>query len=91
MNLKSRSKATPFQVGNVRQWLENANGAIVDEEVAFLNEEEDLVPVASTPKAPLRQLIDRFSILNFLRLPPCIRERKVRQQSKSAVTDILTN
>lgn len=91
MNLKSRSKATPFQVGNVRQWLKNANGAIVDEEVAFLNEEDDLVPVASTPKAPLRQLIDRFSILNFLRLPPCIRERKVRQQSKSAVTDILTN
>ena len=92
MNLKSRSKATPFQVGNVRQWLQNANGPIVDEEVAYLNEEDDLVPVAaSTPKAPLRQLIDRFSVLNFLRLPPCIRERRVRQRFKPTVTDIIAN
>ena len=91
MDLKSRSKATPFQVGNVRQWLQNANDPILDEEVAFLNEEDDIVPVASTPKAPIRQLIDRFSILNFLRLPPCFRERKVRQQCKPKVTDTLAN
>ena len=79
MDLKSRPKATPFQIENVRQWLANANHPIRDEEVAYLNEEDDLVPVASTPKAPLRQLVDRFSILNFLRLLPCIRERKVWQ------------
>ena len=91
MDLKSRSKATPFQVGNVRQWLQNANDPILDEEVAFLNEEDDIVPVASTPKAPIRQLIDRFSILNFLRLPPCFRERKVRQQCKPTVTNTLAN
>ena len=91
MNLKSRSKATPFQVGNVRQWLQNANDPILDAEVAYLQEEDDLVPVASTPKAPLRQLIDRFSVLNFLRLPPCIRERKVSQQFKPPVTDTIAN
>ena len=91
MDLKSRSKATPFQVGNVRQWLQNANDPILDEEVAYLTEEDDLVPVASKPKAPLRQLIDRFAILNFLRLPPCIRERKVRQQFKPTVTYIQAN
>ena len=91
MDLKSRPKATPFQVGNVRQWLENANHPILDEEVAYLKEEDDLVAGASTPKAPLRQLIDRFSILNFLRLPPCIRERKVRQHFKSTITDVPAN
>lgn len=87
MDLKSRSKATPFQVGNVRQWLQNANDPILDEEVAYLNEEDDLVPVASTPKAPLRQLIDRFSALNFLRLPPCIRERKRNERLYNADED----
>ncbi len=96
MDLKSRSKATPFQMGNVRRRLEYANQPILDEEVAYLEEVDDLVPVVSTSKAPLRQLIDWFSILNFLRLPPCFRERKVRQrkvrqQCKSTVTDILAN
>ena len=91
MNLKSRSTATPFQVGNVRQWLRNANDPILDEEVAYLREEDDLVPIASTPQIPLKQLIDRFSILNLLRLPPCIRERKVRQQINSTITDTITN
>ncbi len=92
MDLKSRPKAAPFQVGNVRQWLKNANGAILDEEVAYLDEEDDLVPVAaSIPKAPLRQLIDRYSVLDFLRLPSCVRERRVRQQFQPTITDIIAN
>ena len=92
MDLKSRSKAASFQVGNVRQWLENANGPILDEEVAYLDEEDDLVPVAtSTPKAPLMQFIDRYSVFNFLRRPSCIRERRVRQQFKPTITDIIAN
>ena len=88
MNLKARSKATPFQVGNVRQWLQNANDPILDEEVAYLKEEDDLVPIASTPQILLEKLVDRFSILNFLRLLPCIRDRKVRQQINSTITNI---
>ena len=92
MDLKSRSKATPFQVGNVRQWLQNANEPILDEEVAYLKEEDDLVPVVSTPpRAPFRQFIDGFLVLNFLRLPPCIRERKVRQKFNLPATDIVAN
>ena len=91
MDLKSRPRATPHQVKNVRQWLKNANGAIMDEEIAYLNEEDDLVPVASTPKAPLRQFINKLSTHNFRRLAPCIMDRKVRQQCKSTVTDSQAN
>ena len=78
MDLKSRPKVTPFQVSNVRQWLENANNPIPDEEVAYLKEEDDLVPVAYHKKAPVRQVMERFYIYNYLRLPSCIRRLKVR-------------
>ena len=75
----------------MRRWLASANHPIWDEEVAYLNEEDDLVPVTSTSQAPLRQLVDRFPILNFLRHTPCISERKVRQQSNSTVTGAPAN
>ena len=88
MELKSRPKATPFQVHNVRTWLDSANHPIRQEEVAYLNEEDDLVQVTSTPKDPLKQLVDRFPFLNFLRYAPCFRERKVKQQFNSNVTDV---
>ncbi|KAL2040569.1 hypothetical protein N7G274_006548 [Stereocaulon virgatum] len=72
MALKSYTRATKFQLSNVKQWLANANGPIEPEEVEFLQEEDDLIPVASKPKAPLRRFIDRH---NFLTLPACLRER----------------
>ena len=79
MELKSHPRASKFQINNVRQWLINANHPIAQEEVAFVGEEgeDDLIPVTSKPKTPLRRFIDRF---NLLRLAACFRERKVRYQ-----------
>ena len=85
MELKSRPKATSFQMHNVRRWLDNANHPIRQEEVAYLDEEDDLVQMTSTPKNPLIQLVDKFPVLNFLRHVPCFRERKVRPQFYSTV------
>lgn len=77
MELKSRTRAKPFQKGNVKQWLENANhNAIAEEEVAFIEQEGDLIPLVSTPKTPVRNFINRY---NFLGLAD-IGNRKVRRQ-----------
>ena len=77
MELKSRPRATPFQKGNVQQWLKNANNnAIAAEEVAFIQQEDDLIPLVSTPKTPVRDFINRS---NFLGLAD-IGNKKVRRQ-----------
>ena len=77
MELKSRPRATPFQIGNVQQWLENANNnAIAAEEVAFIQQEDDIIPLVSTHKTPVRAFINRY---NFLGLAD-IGNRKVRRQ-----------
>ncbi len=76
MELKSRSKATSYHVKNVKQWLENANNPIREEEVAFLQEEDDLIPVVSTRKVPVRNFINRFNPLGLAG----IGNRKVRRQ-----------
>lgn len=72
MDLKSRPRATAFQLKNVEQWLKNANNPIIDEEVACFNEEYDIIPVVSKRKAPVRQLIGNWA-------PWFFRERRVRQ------------
>ena len=78
MELKSRPRATPFQRGNVLQWLENANhNAIAAGEVAFIQREDDLIPLVSTQKTLVREFINRY---NFLWLAN-IGNRKVRRQS----------
>ena len=77
MELKSRPRAKPFQIENVQQWLKNANdNAIAAEEVAFIQQEDDLIPLVSTPKTPVRDFINRS---NFLGLAG-IGNRKVRRQ-----------
>lgn len=83
--MKSRPRATDFQVNNVRQWLTNANGTILPEEVEFVDQLDDLIPVVPRQKAPLRRFIDRH---NLLRLPFCLRERKVRQLSVSCTAKL---
>ncbi|KAL2050846.1 hypothetical protein ABVK25_008907 [Lepraria finkii] len=79
MELKSHPRASKFQINNVRQWLINANHPIAQEEVAFVGEEgeDDLIPVTSKPKTPLRRFIDKF---NLLRLAACFRERKKNER-----------
>ncbi|KAL6722304.1 hypothetical protein ACLMJK_001411 [Lecanora helva] len=59
--LKARPNASAFQIKNVTQWLKNANRPIREEEVAFLNEEDDLIPVVPKQKTPIRRLMDRWS------------------------------
>ena len=77
MELKSRPRATPFQRGNVLQWLENGNhNAIAADEVAFVQREDDLIPLVSTQKTPVRDFINKY---NFLWLAG-IGNRKVRRE-----------
>lgn len=72
--MKARPNASAFQIKNVKQWLDNARRPIEPNEVAFLENQEDLVPVVSKERTPLRRFIDKF---NLVRLMSCIRERKV--------------
>ena len=60
----------------LQQWLENANNPILAEEVAFIQQEDDLIQFVSTYKTPVREFIHRF---NFLELAG-IGNRKVRRQ-----------
>ena len=86
MEMKSRPRASDFQINNVRQWLDNANDPIAEEEVTFVrkaDQEDDLIPVVSKPKTPLRRFIDRSTLL---RLPTCFRERKVSEETSQWVT-----
>lgn len=72
--LKARPKAADFQIQNVKQWLQNANDPITSEEVSFIDNHEDLIPMVSREGTPLRRfLLDKF---DRLRLTSCIRERK---------------
>ena len=59
--LKRRPDATQRQKENVRKWLRNNNQPIVEAETAFV-EREDLVPMVSRVKPPLRRFIDRFDL-----------------------------
>lgn len=72
--LNSRPRASSLQIRNVKQWLTNANSAIDSEEVEFIQNVDDLVPVVPKPKTPLRRWIDRYDILGA----SCFQERRVR-------------
>ena len=65
MELKSRSQATEFQLRNVKRWLQDANDPISEEEVAFLHEEDDLIPVVHTPKTVIQRFIDAYNPLGL--------------------------
>ena len=73
--LKSRPNASAFQRKNVEQWLRNANHPITKEEISFLDQHEDLIPLVSKQRTPLRRFIDKFDLL---KLAFCVRNRKVR-------------
>lgn len=73
--IKDRTEATKFQVSNVKKWIEGANKKVIEkEEQAFLQKDGDLIPVVPKARTPLRRFIDKFDIL---RLPSCLRNRKV--------------
>ena len=72
--LKTRSEATESQVRNVKTWLKNSNGAIVDTETGFIEKTGDLIPVVSKNKTPMRRFFDRFDATKKI---PCFTNRKV--------------
>ena len=74
--MKDRTEATEFQISNVKKWIEGANKKVIEkEEQEFLHKDWDLIPVVPKARTPLRRFIDKFDIL---RLPPCLRDRVVR-------------
>lgn len=73
--LKARSDATDFQICNVKNWLDSSNGAIKDEEAAFIEQEGDLIAIVPRVKTPLRRFIDKFPSIRKI---SCFRDRKVR-------------
>ncbi|KAL9613055.1 MAG: hypothetical protein Q9167_002401 [Letrouitia subvulpina] len=62
-DLKSRPEASKSQIRNVRQWLENNNRPIQEEEATFIERDGDLIPVVSKTKPPLRRLIDKMGYI----------------------------
>ena len=52
----------------LQQWLENANNPILAEEVAFIQQEDDLIQLGSTYKTPVRESIHRFNFWSWLAL-----------------------
>ena len=72
--LKSRHNATPFQIRNITRWLHDAKNPIEPKEVEFVQKDEDLIPLVTNEKTPLRRFIDKFDLI---RLASCFRERKV--------------
>lgn len=83
---KARSKAAAFQIRNVKQWLDNAGGAIYPPEVTFLDKDEDLIPMVYKPQAPLRKFLDR---LQFPKLMSCLRDRKVNHHDACTLPGLL--
>lgn len=83
--IKSRSQATDFQIQKVKQWLKNANQAISEDEIAFLDQDDDLIPMVQKQKAPFRNFIDRH---NLLKLPAWLLQKKVRPQTKPISSSI---
>jgi hypothetical protein len=58
--LRSRPKVSQTNVANIHNWLHNHQNAILDEEVAFTQQEDDLFAVVAKPKDPLRRLLEQF-------------------------------
>ena len=86
--MKDRTEATKFQVSNVTKWIKNANEKVIEkEEQQFLYKEGDLIPVVPKARTPLRRFIDHFEIL---RLPPCLRDRAVRDLRSLALCSKFT-
>ncbi|KAL8922483.1 MAG: hypothetical protein Q9172_003548 [Xanthocarpia lactea] len=61
--LKARPDATKRQISNVKNWLGNNNGPIRPQEVSFIEEEGDLMPMVPRIKPPLRRFLDRFDMI----------------------------
>ncbi|KAL8959475.1 MAG: hypothetical protein Q9193_003671 [Seirophora villosa] len=61
--IKARPNAAKRQVSYLHNWLFNNNGPIRPAEASFA-EQDDLMPVVSREKPPLRRLIDRYDILS---------------------------
>ncbi|KAI4259717.1 MAG: hypothetical protein L6R42_004448, partial [Xanthoria sp. 1 TBL-2021] len=61
--LKARPDATKRQISNVKNWLHNTNQPILQDEVSFIDEDGDLMPMVPRVKPPLRRFLDRFDII----------------------------
>lgn len=58
-DLKARPPALGHETKNVRNWLRTYKGAICEEEASFV-EREDLMPIITKNKTPLRRLLEHW-------------------------------
>ncbi|KAL8929513.1 MAG: hypothetical protein Q9208_001182 [Pyrenodesmia sp. 3 TL-2023] len=68
--IKARPRAEKKQISYIKNWLENNNHPIREQEVSFVHHGGDLMPMVPRVKPPLRRWIDKFDILGRL---PCWR------------------
>lgn len=61
--LSSRPAASRFELQNLRNWLDDYNGAICANEEQLLRDEGDLIPIVVKTKSLLRRAIEHSSIL----------------------------
>lgn len=57
--LKTKPNALPRQIANLKTWHSNYDKAILDEERAYLNQDEDLITIVPIVKTPLRRYMEK--------------------------------
>ena len=57
-NMKSKPTALPRQITNLKHWHMNNDNAILEEERAYINQDEDLITIVPVTKTPLRRYLE---------------------------------
>ncbi|KAI4131594.1 MAG: hypothetical protein LQ347_002903 [Umbilicaria vellea] len=83
---KALPDASTHQVENVKNWMNNANGQIIDKEAEFINHEGDLMAVVAHEKTPLRRLMDRYDIFDYFRCCQTGLDKRTYDQFSTTVT-----
>ena len=62
INLRSQPQASEFNITNVQNWLKNHEGAIREQEAAFIMDHEDLIALKPTVRTSLRRGLEKLEI-----------------------------
>ena len=71
--MRSTPNALPGQIANLKTWHTNHHNAILGEEIAYIDQDEDLTTIVPISKTPLRRYLERMEWFQtsswFRRLP----------------------
>ena len=70
---------------NIKWWLENAHNPIEADEIKYLGKIDDLMPLVSKERAPLKRLFDRFDLFYYM---SWLVDKKVRHMLSAKLQSI---